>query len=790
MATYRLISLDFNGDGKCDVLAINSTDGHLYFYPGKGDGTLGTRTDLGQGWGAFQLTPGDFNGDGKPDFAADDTSAHKLYVYPGTGAGTFATRILQADDWTPYGQPVTGRFDAGTNLDIAATDTSNHLRWWRGDGAGHLSGAAIATAPASGQKTTYGYDDDSRQTSQTGPSGTLAYAYDPAGNLTSTTLPAANGYTEKRSYDNAGRLTSIGSTKGTTTLANWQLTLDDAGRPTRVDATRLGKPASYEYYTYDSAGRLLTDCTSATVAAQCPDTTVGTTYTYDGVGNRLTATTGGTTTTYTYDAADQLNTAVTGTTTRTYTYDNNGNQTGDGTDTYAYDATNHLVSLTTPSATFTYGYNADGDRTTASKTGTGLQRTTVWDPNNDLPQAAADYNGNGTLTATYQYNPLEQIQSQTLPSGVAYFHHHDQLGSVTDLTDANGQSQSSWTYTAYGQSTQTDTATHPPANPFTYTGQYTEPTTPAAGYNLRARNYDPTTGRFTATDPIHLRQGEPYTSAYTYAGDQPTYAVDPSGRCWWIPNSGSKSCWTTKIPGTDLIPFASSMNAIGNSIADACKSGAAYAESNGRWGWTGCVDEFTGVNAFRKAADCFSAGNYGQATLWGLNGVGTAGLFALPGAAGDAGWLKNRLFMPPVTVSAHTEGLGGYAFRGLRPEEDPSAGLESVGSNPDVEAWRHVVQHNDSPWISLTRDPKVAWKYSGEGEKSIVAVDLSQVDSEMIDAAAHLPTPDPFWDFAKDAAWRDKEILVKFNIDAHAIVKHWPVGTSFEEVMRDISELD
>ncbi|WP_369366114.1 RHS repeat-associated core domain-containing protein [Streptomyces sp. CG4] len=152
-----------------------------------------------------------------------------------------------------------------------------------------------------------------------------------------------------------------------------------------------------------------------------------------------------------------------------------------------------------------------------------------------LPQAAADYTGSGALTAAYQYSPLEQIQSRTLPSGAAYFQHHDQLGSVTDLTDATGNLQSSWPYTAYGQSTQTNTATSPPANPFTYTGQYTEPTTKAAGYNLRARNYDPITGRFTTTDPIQPQQAEPYTSAYSYTGDRPTYAVDLSGQSWWDP---------------------------------------------------------------------------------------------------------------------------------------------------------------------------------------------------------------------------------------------------------------
>lgn len=42
-------------------------------------------------------------------------------------------------------------------------------------------------------------------------------------------------------------------------------------------------------------------------------------------------------------------------------------------------------------------------------------------------------------------------------------------------------------------------------------------------------------GRFTAKDPIQPGTAESYTSAYAYAGDRPTYAVDPSGQSWWDP---------------------------------------------------------------------------------------------------------------------------------------------------------------------------------------------------------------------------------------------------------------
>lgn len=526
----RLTALDFNNDHKLDLLAIYPGNGHLYFYPGNGAGNVGTRTDLSVGWTNFQLTAGDFTGDGNADFLADDTVNHALYLYPGTGSGSYTARIPQADDWTPYGVPLAGHFDYGSGLGIAATDTSSHIRTWTGDGAGRLSGALTATTAYTGSRTLYSYDADGNQHTQSGPAGTTVYRYDPAGNLATTVLPAGNGYTENRSYDNDGRLTDIGSTKAGTTLADWKLTLDDAGQPQRIDVTRAGKPTAHQYYTYDPAGRLLTDCTSAVLATQCPaaDAAAGTTYTYDGVGNRSTATTDGTLTHYTYDEADELKTTLTGTATTSYTYDADGNQTGDGTNTLTYDATNRLTGITTGANTYAYGYDADGNRTSATKNGT-LQRTTIWDTNNDLPQAAAEFNTSGVLTAAYQYNPLEQIQSQITSTSAPFYYHHDQLGSVTDITDATGTPQISYAYTAYGETTRTDTATTPPANPFTYTGQYAEPTTPAAGIYLRARNYTPTTGRFTTTDPLPQDATQPYEQQYAYVSGAVTTAYDPTG---------------------------------------------------------------------------------------------------------------------------------------------------------------------------------------------------------------------------------------------------------------------
>jgi RHS repeat-associated protein len=48
-------------------------------------------------------------------------------------------------------------------------------------------------------------------------------------------------------------------------------------------------------------------------------------------------------------------------------------------------------------------------------------------------------------------------------------------------------------------------------------------------YDLRARMYDPTTGRFLQQDPA---RADLDNATYVYAGDRPTVAGDPSGLDW------------------------------------------------------------------------------------------------------------------------------------------------------------------------------------------------------------------------------------------------------------------
>ncbi|MCX4745966.1 DUF6531 domain-containing protein [Kitasatospora sp. NBC_01287] len=383
-----------------------------------------------------------------------------------------------------------------------------------------------------GETYTYGYDADGRESQQTADSATTTYAYDPAGNLAATTLPGTNGYTETRSYDPADRLASIASTKGSTTLDSWQLTRDAVGQPTAVDAQRLGVNPDRQTYGYDADGRV----TSAVIGGK------STAYTYDPVGNRKTANS----TTYSYDQADELTTeTVNPIIVIRFAYDADGNQTNTSSPgtSFTYDFNNHPIAYSNGAYNYTFTNDASGNRVSTYSGGSLLQ-TATWDINNPLPQLASQSDSSGAVTGDYGYDPLGLPQSQRT-GGATYYDHHDWLGSITDLTDASGTQQSRISYDAFGNQTTTSVAASPPTSPFGFTGQYNDRITNTQ--DLRAREYDPQTGRLTSRDPLSAPSSPPGSSAYAYASNTPTVFSDPSGMSPSDPNAPSDMPWWEAI---------------------------------------------------------------------------------------------------------------------------------------------------------------------------------------------------------------------------------------------------
>ena len=327
--------------GELQTLTAPDPDGNgplaapLTNYAYDATGNLQTRTDANQ-----HVTTYGYDDAGR--LVSRQTQLGKLWTYGYDNAGNLTSVVdangnatqTSGDGTTTFGYDNLNRLtsitysDAPTTPNVGFTYDEDGDRKTMTDGQGSVSynydNLERLTSVARGSNTfsysydadgnitqrtypdttavAYAYDDDGRlQTVATSGVGTTSYSYDAAADLTTATLPSANGYIETQAYDRAGRLTEVKDTKGASTLADFVQTLDPVGNPLTV--ARTGSISSTTTYGYDNLDRLTSVCFQAT----CPNTTdPKITWTYDGVGNRLTETRSSSSTSYSYDGDDRL----------------------------------------------------------------------------------------------------------------------------------------------------------------------------------------------------------------------------------------------------------------------------------------------------------------------------------------------------------------------------------------------------------------------------------------------------------------------------------------------------
>ena len=418
----------------------------------------------------------------------------------------------------------------------------------------YSNGPRFTMTDASGT-TTYTYDLRDRLHTKATPEGTLTYTYDASGNVASIDSSNTNGTSVAYAWDAADQLSSVTDNRlgGETTaaytatgrpaslaqpngvsaaygydsldrvlsmawkkaaapaFASWAYTYSPRGqRSTATDVT--GREATYDY---DTASRL----TAETITGD-PSGAVGNgalTYSVDPVGNRLTrastlAALGAQS--FSYDLNDELTSD---------TYDANGNTTSSGGHTYGYDFENRLVSKDGGAVTVVY----DGDGNRVSKAVGGMTTTYLVDDLNPTGfLQVMDEVSSGVVQVRYTFGNMLVSETRTPSTSAATsFYGYDAHRNIAFLTDATGTVTDTYDYDAWGNVVAATVST---PNTRLYEGQEFDPD--IGLINLRARQYNPSTGRFLTIDPLMGRLLKPTSlNRYLSADADPENLWDPNG---------------------------------------------------------------------------------------------------------------------------------------------------------------------------------------------------------------------------------------------------------------------
>src|SRR5271168_5252319 len=167
--------------------------------------------------------------------------------------------------------------------------------------------------------------------------------------------------------------------------------------------------------------------------------------------------------------------------------------------TFKYDPFGRRIEKTTSSTTSIYAYDA-----------------------NNLVE---ETNATGAVVARYAVTQNIDEPLAMLRSATTSYYHADGLGSVSSLSNTAGALAQTYTFDSFGNLTASSGSL---TNPFRYTAREFDSETNL--YYMRARYFDPQTGRFLSEDPVGFSVG---VNFYGYVLNNPVNLIDPVGLAPW-----------------------------------------------------------------------------------------------------------------------------------------------------------------------------------------------------------------------------------------------------------------
>ncbi|AUG80460.1 hypothetical protein CFP65_5774 [Kitasatospora sp. MMS16-BH015] len=430
-----------------------------------------------------------------------------------------------------------------------------------------------------------------KQTAATASVDATTYTFNQAGSMTSV-RDVQDGATADQqcfTYDYLGRLTAAWTDQGgaTTQPAPSVSGIGACTNPveptTATASSRIGGPSPYwQSYAYDKTGNrtqlVQHDPTGVTSKDRTVNQTFGTTANTKSTDPKTGGGTGG-------PHALLTSSVITGGTTTQ--------------STFTYDAAGNTTSLTNPTGTKNLTWDGQGKTATVQNTGAQVGTSYVYDADgNQLlrrdPGKVTLNLGADEVTLDTSSGAMTDNRYYSAPGGLTI--------ARTTVTTTAGTAPSTLAYQAsdpHGTNgIQFDAATlaqtRRPTDPF----GNPRGTQPAAGTwvgdkgfvggtqddstgltNLGAREYDPSSGRFLATDPLFIAGDPQQWNGYAYANNNPIDHSDPSGTCIVTDDGYCRGPHDPVVTGGTTAPSGSdgSSSSTGTSAASDNKAAAAAA---------------------------------------------------------------------------------------------------------------------------------------------------------------------------------------------------------------------
>jgi RHS repeat-associated protein len=251
--------------------------------------------------------------------------------------------------------------------------------------------------------------------------------------------------------------------------------------------------------------------------------------------------------TNTYDTANRLLSDGT----QSYVWSQSDRLIGRGTDVFGYDSLDRLKSSTVGGVARTYTYNGTG---LVQSRVQGTAVTFLWDAGTS-PSRLLQVGGDRLI---HGMGPIYAVKADASTTTFA----RDGGKSIRAELNSTGGVTASFRYRAYGQVAQSSGSATP--NYLGYAGQLPDP---SGLYYMRARWYDPSTGRFLSRDPAAGNSLVPASlNAFAYAHASPTMNTDPTGQfvfaavLLWVAlptiSTGAVIAWTAAAAGFGVLVYA------------------------------------------------------------------------------------------------------------------------------------------------------------------------------------------------------------------------------------------